>query len=196
MPTGRRWGECVFKSAPPSLWAEAKAAASREGREGPSRPGRRGIRTRGGAPGVILGSVAAGWWGLLSLDSAGAASAPGWAELAGARAGRARSLSWRWQSPAAEPDAPEELRLPGKHARAGPRADRVPWSGTEASRPSRPTPLLSPKSGATPGSCAGRSGAQLLYPSLPRSGDNVAWRHPLLASSSGSPPGQLGFRRS
>lgn len=41
----------------------------------------------------------------------------GWAEPSGARAGRARSPLRRRQSPAAERDAPPELRLPGKRRR-------------------------------------------------------------------------------
>lgn len=39
MPIGTRWGECVFKFAPPPRGAEAEAAAGRAGKRmtGPAR---------------------------------------------------------------------------------------------------------------------------------------------------------------
>lgn len=64
MPIGTRWGECVFKFAPPSPWGGGRSCGwtGWEENDG-SRPGVGvgwGIRTRGGAPGMIRGLVAAG----------------------------------------------------------------------------------------------------------------------------------------
>lgn len=60
----------------------------------------------------------------------------------------------------------------------------------------RPEPPRSLKAGAAPESCAGRSRTQLLYSASLGVGDSVGWRYPLLSARPGSPPGQLGFRRS
>lgn len=96
---------------------------------------------------------------------------------------------------------PPELRLPGKQAWAAPREDRGPlvWGGGVRATPAcpRPAPPRSLKAGAAPGSCAqvdpGLSSCSLASLGV---GDNVDWRHPLFTARPGSPPGQLGFRRS
>lgn len=202
--------ECIFKSAPPSPWAEAEAAAGGTGK-GVTAPARAwGVRDpdsgrgSGGDPGLggrgLAGSAPLGHRRELPPPPDGLG---GWAEPSGARAGRARSPPRHRQSPAVERDAPPtpELRLQGKHAWAVPREDRGPlvWGG--GVRGIQACPRLAPprslKAGAAPGSCAGLSRTQLLYSGLPRSGgDNVDWRYPLFTARPGSPPGQLGFRRS